>query len=267
MPCMSKDQSWIVYKSYQWNSGPLLRRINIDGSNDRLIPLTPTSLFVQYIRLSPDNNSIAVVVGDWYSCCKLGILPATGGEFKPVCTSWDFGDWSPDSKKLYFSFMDSQNRFGHNIPPLGKTYIASINPDGTDLKIISDTTNGLSDDFNLAISPDGNNIAFVSERTNYPAQILPEVFCMDINGNNVIRLAKGLTSLKNGDHYDYYTMDNCPSWLIDNTHIIFERNYQQYDNNIHHYANTYDLYIVNKDGTGLQKVSDNGTSTIFKKYK
>jgi Tol biopolymer transport system component len=267
-PIMSKDQSWIVYIPIGVNGSNSLRRINIDGSNDIQIPITPSSLFVQTAHISPDNNSILLTVGDWYSGCKLGIIPAAGGEFKTVYSQiWDNADWSPDSKRIFFSYNDNQNRFGHNIPPLFKTYIASINPDGTDLKFISDTTNGLSDDFELTVSPDGNNIAFVSERTNYPAQILPEIFSMDINGHNVIKVAEGLTSLKNGDHYDYYTMDYGPRWLIDNTHIIFQRNYQQYDNNIHQYTNINDLYVVNKDGTGLQNVTNNGKSSVYKKYK
>lgn len=261
-PRLSKDQKWIVYISP--GNHLTLRRINVDGSNDTEIPITGTNIDVQSVSISPDNSTLAVFAGGFGEGLKLGTIPVKGGVFKAICDQpWSSSDWSTNSQRIYFAWGDAYNRFGHNNPPLGKTYIASIGKNGDDLEFISDTLNGVSNDREPSLSPDGKYIAFTSFRSN-PETILPEIFIMGIDGSNVRRLTEDLTSGKVGDHYDYYTMDNEPQWLNDNTHIIFQRVYYKYDYSAHQYKETHDLYIVNKNGNELQNLSNNGVANLYK---
>ena len=262
-PCLSKDQSWIAYISYGNNL--TLRKINVNGTGDSEILITPSDLTPQLVQISPDNSTLSVLAGGYFTGTSVGIIPAAGGVFKVIYNQgWSNTDWSQDSKTIFFSWPDMQNQLGHNVPPLAKKYIASINVDGAGMKFISDTADGLSDDMEPNISPDGKSIVFDSFRSHSEG-VFPEVFSMDINGNNVLKLTEAKISSKNGNHYDYYSMDNSPQWLKDGQHIIFQREYDQYDYNIMQYKYSYDLYIVNKDGTGLQNLTNNGKSTLYKK--
>ena len=171
--------------------------------------------------------------------------------------------WYPSSKRICFVWVDFENRFGHNLPPLAKAYIAAINIDGTGLQFISDTENGISDDNQPSISPDGKSIAFMSLRS-HPGNILPEVFCMDIDGKNIRRLTQAVVSVKQGNYYPYQSSDNFPQWLQDNEHILFSRTITTSTDSVHSIRTT-NIYVVDKSGTPMQQITNNGFSALAKK--
>ena len=263
IPYLSKNGEWLTYISYEENLA--LKRINIDGSDNIEIKITTPGIQVQQTAISPDDSNIAINGGGFFTGQELGIISKTGGAFHAITNqTWSGLAWSLDSKRIFFSWMDVNNRFGHNVPPLAKVYIATINVDGTGLKFISDTSTDASDDMEPNLSPDGKEIAFTSFR-NHTDEILPEIFSMDINGNNVQRITVALSSPKKGNHYDYYTADNNPRWLNDGKHIMFQRVTYKWDDSINQYTQSEDLYIVNYDGTGMYNLTNNGVSTLNKK--
>ena len=240
--------------------------MNVDGSNDQAVAATPSGLTIEGASISPDNSTLAIYVGDLLGL-RVGVLPAGGGMFTSVYGG-DRG-WSmlptryPSSKRICFVWVDFENRFGHNLPPLAKDYIAAINIDGSDLQFISDTTNGISDDNEPSISPDGKSIAFISLRSN-PGRIFPEVFCMDINGQNIRRLTQAFVSAKQGNYYPYQSSDDYPQWLQDNEHILFSRTITTSTDSVHSTRVT-NLYVVDKSGTPMQQITSNGFSALAKK--
>lgn len=262
---LTKDQQWIFYRQLRWNLPPVIRRVKIDGSDDKEITVTPDDLFIQDISISPDNSTLAILAGGLFEGLSVGIIPAEGGTYKKLFDpAWAGVAWSEDSKTIYAGWGDGYNHFGHNQAPLVKSYIIAINTDGTDFRFISDTLNGFSDDMEPATSPDGNYIAFASKRSHPEIGVIPEIFIMDKDGGNVQRLTTALISEKKGDHYDYVTFDSKPVFLNDGQHIIFLREYAEYDYSVNQYKYSKDLHIVNKDGSGFQNLTNNGVSSLYK---
>jgi Tol biopolymer transport system component len=268
-PKLSDDQSWILYIN---DTAASAFRMNIDGSNDQKVILTTPGIIIEDYNISPDNSMIAVSVQDTIGH-HIGVMPANGGAVKMLFSDSVQGaygaTWFPDSKKIFFSYIDYENRFGHNIAPFAKSYICSINLDGSGLTFISDTQNGLSDDNQPSVSLDGKLIVFISFRS-FPGTRFSEVFCMDIDGKNVRRLTVALmselhTDGPHGDYYDYQTDDLIPLWLKDNEHIMFSRRTLTYDVSIDKYTEVEDIYVVDKAGTPMQNITNSGITGLSKK--
>ncbi len=264
---ISEDRTWIVYIRL---NGLRPMRINVDGTDKRAIPF-PADLVVQEINISPDGSMLAVgfhKIGDNYDGRHIGVMCTNGEEFRTVYadSGWSFvPDWSSDGKKLYFAWTDLNNRFGHNMSGSFrvKAYIISVNLDGTNWQPISDTFSGLSNDSYPVVSPDGSQIAFTSQR-NYPENIFPEVFIMNINGTNIRQLTQCRGCQRHGDHFDNYTMDGTLLWTKDGKHIIFQRTTHTYDHDLRQYTQQNDLFIINPDGTGMQNLTNDGKSALKK---
>jgi hypothetical protein len=270
-PSLSPDRTWMTYSFIDGNNNAILRKMKTDGTMDEEIPILPHGMKIQFAPISPDNKLIAVSVGD-INGLQIGVIPATGGTY-----TWLFGDrhgrsqipdWSFDSKKIYFTYVDFENRFGHNVHPLAKAYIAAINIDGSNLMFVSDTANGLSDDIYHEISPDGQSIVFTSLRS-YPGEIIPEVFIMDGEGHNIRRLTESLMSEKHmngphGEYYDYITNDYSPHWLKDNQHIIFTRETNSYNVSNDSFSYISDIYTVDKVGGQMQNLTNSGITSLAK---
>ena len=272
-PKLSDDQSWILYINENGVTPSVGHRMNIDGSNDQEVIATTPGITIADYNISPDNSTIAVTIQDTTTLYYIGMMPAYGGTvrslFKDSIQGAYNATWFPDGKRIFFSYIDRQNRFGHNVAPFWKSYISSINLDGTGLTFISDTQNGLSDDNQLNVSPDGKSIAFISYRS-FPASRFGEVFCMDIDGKNVRRLTTALmselhTGGPHGDYYDYQAQDDIPLWLKDNEHIMFSRRTLTYDVSIDKYTEMEDIYIVDKSGSPMQNLTNTGITGLSKK--
>jgi len=238
---------------------------NADGSNLHEV-IFDTTVNCQWINLSPDLKSVVIYFGYFNGRLSLGTASATGGHLREIYAEpeWSLCPcWSPDGKKIYFQWDDGYNRFGFADGILTKAYIASIAPDGTDLRFVSDTLTANSDDYSPEPSPNGERIAFTSMR-NHHGHFFPEVFIMDTTGKNVRQLSTAIVGTFHGSYYDYYTEDESPHWLKDNEHIIYERQTFTYNGQPSTYDYSVDLYIVRCDGTELQKLTDNGSMSLLK---
>jgi len=270
-PFLSADQTWVAYLLVK--NGITLMRIDVDGTGLRPIPFPLASTHVpQDIAISPDGRALLFSfnrIRD-FDGQHIAIMNTDGSNFRIVYadSSKSFTPtWSHDGKRIYFAWLDWKNRFGHN-PPTGdrvRSYIVSVNADGADWRAVSDTVDGLAADHWPAVSPEGSFIGFESQRTTFPNEIRPEIFLMRSDGTDVRRLTNAIASPRHGDHYDYYTMDGRPLWMKDGEHILFQREYYTYNHDRGAYNRELkDLYIIKADGTGMQKLTDDGISTLSK---
>lgn len=114
--------------------------------------------------------------------------------------------------------------------------ISIANIDGSNLiQLTQDETNNMSP----KISPDGSQIAYLSNRDGNQ-----EVYVMNIDGSNQTRLTKNRV-----EEWD-------PAWTTDGSSVIFS------SQNVHGF---YDIYKVNKDGSSIQKILQNGSqaATVY----
>ncbi len=266
---LSQDRRWIAYLLVKNGIHPM--RIDVDGTQKQEIPF-PNDLVVQNLSISPDGNILAVAFNNLNGLnngIHLGIMSSNGANLRTVYADggWNVSpEWSLDGKKIYFQWLDYKKRFRHsgNSPRLN-SYIASINIDGTNWQVVSDTSLESSHVTAPAVSPDGKQIAYTSQQS-YPDRIRPEIFVMNIDGSNVRRLTYAIHGgQRHGDHYDQYTSDEAPKWTKEGQYIIFERQTYVYDHAISQYQRTLDLYVIKSDGTAMQKLTNDGQSGLLKR--
>jgi Tol biopolymer transport system component len=187
--------------------------------------------------------------------------------------------WSPDGKRIAFSHCPSCELYDRS------HYIYVINVDGTNLVQLTHDR-GVQDDA-PAWSPDGTTIAFSSNRDYPTGPLRSEIFLMNSDGSNQRRLTF-TDSLINID----------PSWSRDGESIAFKSNgevalmasdgsgYKQittgaYNRGFvlerprwspdgrHIVASSYSTdglartgaYVMNNDGTGLQRLINDSTAS------
>jgi len=269
-PYVSKDRTWIAYRLNKNNLFPM--RINIDGTQKVKIPF-PDTLTVQDISISPDGDKIAVCFHHypgWEAGIYLGIMNPNGTDFQTIYA--DSGrclspDWSPDGSFIYFSYVDVVNKYGQNNPDVFflPSHICKVKTDGTGLTVLKDGTNELILGSCPSISPSGDKIAFVS-RKNYPETSFTELFVMNLDGSNIIQLTEAIIDKREEDeYYNIYTRDNRPRWTKDGEYILFHRETWLWENDKRNYNDTYDLYIINKNGSNMERLTNNGMYRLFKK--
>lgn len=118
----------------------------------------------------------------------------------------------------------------------GNLEIYTMNFDGTGITRLTNNSNSVSnDDISPDWSPDGSEIVFVSNRSNIQNKS-HEVYIMNADGSNQRKL-EGIPSniLEHG----------FPRWSPDGQYIAFDATETGSD---------FDIYVVNKNGTGLFKL-------------
>jgi len=169
-------------------------------------------------------------------------MDVNGGHLEQLTTSFafeDWGAWSPDTFKILFQ--------SNRIPDTTYTarfQIYVMNSDGSNVSQLTfpdpakDSTGHVIDttsNFHPVWSPDGTKIAFASTRdTN------PEIFVMDPNGSNVVRLTNDSAA------------DAQPAWSPDGTKIAFATDRDR--NN--------EIYVMNANGSGALNLTNNPGSDL-----
>jgi Tol biopolymer transport system component len=121
--------------------------------------------------------------------------------------------------------------------------IFEANPDGTDLKRLTDTKGY---DAEGSYSPDGKHIVFASNR-NEPATGHCELYVMDADGKNVRQLTHTPGCYNGG-----------PFFSPDGKRVVFRSDRKEQDR--------LQLYVINADGTGETALTDNDKWVYWAPY-
>ena len=188
---------------------------------------------------SPDGKKI-VFVSIRAGVSQIFVMDADGTESRQL-TKGNAENihptWSPDSAKILFNtthFPGATAVDGRDVPSDNKMIgeqidkkmeLATIRPDGTDLKRIT-TGGGYT---YASYSPDGMSI--LHRRVQ---GALSEIFIMNADGSNDHNVS--------GEG----NLDGWPAWSSDGKRIVFSRRVKE----------AFQLFLMNHDGTGVRQLTD-----------
>jgi Tol biopolymer transport system component len=209
--------------------------MNADGSEQR--QLTDFLGVKLMAACSPDGRQIAFQIGPPFNGIFLmnadSFVGPTGEGLTKIVSNGLSPRWSPNGKKIAF-----QSR-----PPLRDVFVLDLPT--MELTNLTNDPNDPSDDawddYRPDWSPDGQKIAFTSNRDGNP-----EIYVMNADGSDPRRLtfSNGATSA-------------APHWSPNGKQIVFSGNRDLYPAFPIPEGPGSEIYVVNADGTGLTRLTDN----------
>lgn len=142
--------------------------------------------------------------------------------------------FSPDGKSIVFA----SNRDAPPYPQ--KKDIYTMNANGTG---ITRLTHGEGDNGEPTFSPDGKSIVFVSDRDGHD-----EIYLMSATGTAVTRLTTTSSSPYGN------AVNGAPVFTHDGKYVLFHSNRDTKQ------ATLYQIYVMNADGTGVTRLTNNNDS-------
>ena len=142
---------------------------------------------------------------------------------------------SPDGEGIAFGFMG---------PGANNNELWIMNPDGSNRKRLTCNSDDFVDQYATVISfsPDGTKILFLSaQHDSYNSRIYPKgsIYVANADGSELKKVIDGIVKSRGG-----------ASWSPDGKQIVFTSDKDGND----------ELYIVNADGTGLRRLTNNSTA-------
>ena len=216
------DNKTIIFSSTSYLAGDCPPRPKMPQVSGHVWPLYPYNIYTSYI----DGSNLKRITNNQRY------------DAEPIV--------SPDGKQIVFG---SQRDSDFDI------YI--MNADGSHLRRLTDR---IGYDGGPWFSPDGKKIAWrawypknADERRmwhecmeiNYIVPVPLDLWIMDSDGSNKkMILHNGATNF-------------APSWHPDGKRIIFSSNMDDWHDDIKRYGHNFELYLINIDGTGLERLTYN----------
>ena len=281
--------------------------MDADGGNQTQLTTLPISGVnaISYISWSNDGNKIAFIAKLYSSTYEMFMINSDGSNADSPVRVTETGsaggltpaerttlDWSPDDKKIIYSFGNPAGKMAFESESSlklifssnkdGNWEIYSMNMDGSEL---INLTNNPGDDINPKWSPDGSKISFTSDRDGG----VNSVFVMNADGTNQTNIIPAIDVTASqaswhpdgdkllviykawwtGDFNQIYSItaagatinrltdgawdDYFPTYSPDGTKIVFSSTRD---------GNT-EIYTMNADGSNQTNISNNSDDDYF----
>ena len=135
--------------------------------------------------------------------------------------------------------------------------VYSMNSDGSDVRRLTDR---VGYDGGPWFSPDGTKIVW---RAWYPETEDEKAMWRNCMENNyIIPMPLDLWIMDSDGSHKKMILKNgatnfCPSWHPDGKRIIFSSNMDDWNEELRVFGHNFELYLINSDGTGLERITDN----------